>query len=189
MDDKNQDHFSEQTNQESGEQNTAPKRKNEMSRRQFLTYTLGGTTGFLAAGLLVPMVRFAVDPMLKKKTGADWVKVVEESKITDSPQSFKFQVHQVDGWYESTPKHEAWISKDKAGNIFALSPTCKHLGCRVEWKEEAHEYQCPCHGARYTLEGKQLKVANFPLDEFDVKIENGFVYVGTLHANKESKKA
>src|SRR5258708_7479795 len=88
------------------------KAKKEMSRRQFLTYTLGGTGGFLAAAMLVPMVRFAVDPVLQPKVTADWVKVVEESKITDTPVSFKFQIHQVDGWYESDPELEAWISKE-----------------------------------------------------------------------------
>jgi menaquinol-cytochrome c reductase iron-sulfur subunit len=162
--------------------------RSEMSRRQFLSYTLGGTGAFLAAAPLIPMIRFAVDPVLQKKKASDWVKVVEESKITDKPQSFKFTVHQVDGWYESDPKHEAWIAKDKSGNIFALSPKCKHLGCRVDWADAATEYHCPCHGARYTKEGKNLVVAPSPLDEFDVKIENGFVYLGSLHGNKTSQK-
>lgn len=163
-----------------------PIKKKEMSRRQFLSYTLGGTGGFLAAGMLVPMVRFAVDPILRPKASADWVKVVEASKITDVPKSFKFTIHQVDGWYESDPELEAWIAKDKGGNIFALNPTCKHLGCTVDWKES--EYHCPCHGARYTKEGKNLVVAPKPLDEYTVKIQDGFVYVGQLHENVTAKK-
>ena len=39
--------------------------KNRISRRQFLNYTLTGVGGFMAAGMLMPMVRFAVDPVLK----------------------------------------------------------------------------------------------------------------------------
>jgi menaquinol-cytochrome c reductase iron-sulfur subunit len=161
--------------------------KREMSRRQFLSYTLGGTGGFLAAGVMIPMVRFAVDPILQPKKTADWVKVVEESKITDQPKSFKFQIHQVDGWYESDPELEAWISKDKSGKIFALNPTCKHLGCTVAWGPQ--KYVCPCHGAEYTKEGKNLKVAPNPLDEYAVKIEQGIVYVGQLGPNKTAAKA
>jgi menaquinol-cytochrome c reductase iron-sulfur subunit len=160
--------------------------KREMSRRQFLSYTLGGTGGFLAAGLTVPMIRFAIDPVLKPKKAADWIKVVEEAKVTAEPKSFKFQVHQVDGWYESDPELEAWISKDDSGKIFALNPTCKHLGCTVNWNGSAkfkNEYYCPCHEAHYTKDGKNLAVAPLPLDEYDVKVENGFVYVGQLHAN------
>ncbi|WP_438445628.1 ubiquinol-cytochrome c reductase iron-sulfur subunit [Gorillibacterium sp. sgz5001074] len=160
--------------------------KREMSRRQFLSYTLGGTGGFLAAGLTVPMIRFAIDPVLKPKKAADWIKVVEESKVTKEPKSFKFQIHQVDGWYESDVELEAWISIDDKGKIFALNPTCKHLGCTVNWNGNTkfpEQYFCPCHEAHYDKNGKNLAVAPAPLDEYDVKIENGFVYVGQLHTN------
>nr|WP_150959822.1 ubiquinol-cytochrome c reductase iron-sulfur subunit [Aneurinibacillus sp. XH2] len=163
---------------------TSPKR--EMSRRQFLSYALGGTTAFMAMGPMIPMLRFAVDPILQTKGEADWVKVVEESKIQSEPQSFKFQVQQIDGWYESTPTLEAWIAKDDSGNIFALNPTCKHLGCTVNWNNPKfpNQYYCPCHDAHYTKEGKNLAVAPAPLDQYEVKIEGGFVYLGKLHPNE-----
>ena len=41
--------------------------KHNVSRRQFLNYTLTGVGGFMAAGMLMPMVRFAIDPVLKLK--------------------------------------------------------------------------------------------------------------------------
>lgn len=173
-------------NSEMNHQVVKQKTRREMSRRQFLAYTLGGTGGFLAAGMLVPMVRFAVDPLLQPKSTSEWVKVVEDSKITTTPKSFKFPVQQVDGWFESNPEVEAWIYKE--GNaIIALNPTCKHLGCIVTWEGDPsfnNQYACPCHGARYTKEGKQLTVANAPLDQYDTKIENGFIYVGPLHENE-----
>ena len=43
--------------------------KQRVSRRQFLNYTLTGVGGFMAAGMLMPMVRFAVDPVLKAEAG------------------------------------------------------------------------------------------------------------------------
>ncbi|AVF23361.1 menaquinol-cytochrome c reductase iron-sulfur subunit QcrA [Paenibacillus larvae subsp. larvae] len=164
--------------------------KREMSRRQFLAYTLGGTGGFMAAGMIAPMLRFAVDPVLKPKAKAEWIKVVEESKITEEPQSFTFKVHQVDGWYESDPEITTWIAKGSDGQIFALNPTCKHLGCTVGWnnnKEYKDQYFCPCHGAHYTKDGKNLAVAPKPLDQYDLKIEQGFVYLGELKANSRVK--
>ncbi len=130
------------------------------------------------------MVRFAVDPILTKKTEGTFVKVVEESKITNEPQEFKFQVHQVDGWYESDPEMAAWIAKDSQGNVFALSPVCKHLGCTINWNSQNdNQYFCPCHEAKYTKEGKNLKVAPSPLDEYDLKIEDGFIYLGPVKPN------
>ncbi|GLX68957.1 ubiquinol-cytochrome c reductase iron-sulfur subunit [Paenibacillus glycanilyticus] len=172
------------SNHEHQETAHRPVQRKEMSRRQFLSYTLGGTTAFMMGGAVLPMVRFAVDPLLAKKAEGTWVKVVEESKITNEPQEFKFQIHQVDGWYVSDPQLGAWITKDANGQIFALSPVCKHLGCTIGWNTLGqHEYNCPCHGARYTVDGKNLAVAPNPLDEYETKVENGFVYVGPVKAN------
>ena len=38
---------------------------NRVSRRQFLSYTLTGVGGFMAAGMLMPMLRFAIDQCYK----------------------------------------------------------------------------------------------------------------------------
>ncbi|WP_281886977.1 ubiquinol-cytochrome c reductase iron-sulfur subunit [Paenibacillus sp. YYML68] len=179
--------MNDHTSHDSQHQGQKPVKRREMSRRQFLSYTLGGAGAFMGAGMLVPMVRFAVDPVLQPKAKADWVKVVEEAQVTTTPKSFKFKVLQTDGWYESEPELEAWIAKDKAGNVFALNPTCKHLGCTVNWNgspEFKDEYYCPCHGAHYTADGKHLAVASAPLDEYEVKVEQGFVYLGQLGPNK-----
>lgn len=144
----------------------------------------------MGAGMLVPMLRFAVDPVLQPKTASAWVKVVEEAKVTAEPKSFKFKIHQVDGWYESEPELEAWISRGADGKVLALNPTCKHLGCTVNWNgspEFKDQYYCPCHGAHYTSEGKTLAVSPLSLDEYEVKVEGGFVYVGQLGPNKRHK--
>lgn len=178
--------MNDHNNQNEEQHGKKPKVKKEVTRRQFLAYTLGGTTAFMAAGMIVPMLRFAVDPVLQPKKESDWVKVVEESKVTDVPTVFSFEIHQVDGWYESDPQITAWISKGKDGKIFALNPTCKHLGCIVDWNnnpEYKDQYFCPCHGAHYTADGKNLAVSPAPLDEYAVKVENGFVYLGQLHPN------
>ncbi|SFE90798.1 menaquinol-cytochrome c reductase iron-sulfur subunit [Paenibacillus algorifonticola] len=172
------------SNHEHQESAHKPLQRKEMSRRQFLSYTLGGTTAFMMGGAVLPMVRFAVDPLLEKKTEGTFVKVVEESKITTDPQEFKFQIHQVDGWYVSDPELSAWVSKDANNKIFALSPICKHLGCTIAWNAKGKdEYDCPCHDARYTKDGKNITVAPNPLDEYEVKIENGFVYLGPVKPN------
>lgn len=166
-----------------------PVKRKEMTRRQFLSYTLGGAGAFMVGGAALPMIRFAVDPLLQPKQEGNFVKVIEESKVTNAPQQVDFKVHQIDGWYESDPKLQAWISKDDSGKVFALSPVCKHLGCLVGWGGPGakDEYHCPCHGARYDKNGKHLVVAPKPLDEYQVKIENGWVYLGPLGPNQHVK--
>jgi menaquinol-cytochrome c reductase iron-sulfur subunit len=174
-------------NQDKGKSAQQPTLRREMSRRQFLSYTLGGTGAFLISMPVIPMLRFTVDPLLQERQDTAWVKVVEEDKVTTEPQSFKFEVHTVDGWYEHNPKVEAWVAKDQNGEVFALSPICKHLGCTVNWDTNPqydNEYYCPCHGAHYTKDGKALAIAPAPLDQYSVKIENGWVYLGQVIPNK-----
>lgn len=163
-----------------------PPIRKEMSRRQFLTYTLGGATAFMVGGVTLPMVRFAVDPILQKKGEGAFVKVAEISKITSEPQEFTFELQQQDGWYSSTASLTAWIRKDESGNIYALSPICKHLGCTIGWntsKDYPDQYLCPCHGAHYTKDGKQLAVASKPLDEYKVMLKDDWVYLGEIIPN------
>ncbi|MCR8842942.1 ubiquinol-cytochrome c reductase iron-sulfur subunit [Paenibacillus sp. SC116] len=166
-----------------------PATRKEMSRRQFLSYTLGGAGAFMMGGAALPMVRFAVDPLLQEKAVTDYIKVVEESKLTAEPQEFSFKRLQVDGWYEDEAKLKAWITKDESG-ILALSPVCKHLGCTVGWNNSAahkDQYFCPCHGAFYTKDGKQMAIARAPLDEYEVKVDNGIVYLGAIKPNTRVK--
>lgn len=176
-------------NEEKNEEYAAEERpsvRKQMSRRQFLNYTLGGTGAFMMSLPLLTNLRFAVDPLLQEKQNADWVKVAKVEDITDTPQAFDFQRVVIDGWYKDNPKMEAWISRDDQGNIFALSPICKHLGCTVGWETSSqypNEYFCACHGAHYTKEGKNLAVAPEPLDEYEVKIDNGNVYLGNVVPN------
>jgi len=48
------------------------------------------------------------------------------------------------------------IYKDKNGGIHALSPTCTHVGCEVKWNNAELTWDCPCHGARYSYDGRVL---------------------------------
>lgn len=179
--------MSDETKQSSQQTGNKPAERREMSRRQFLSYTLGGTGAFMMSIPLIWNLRFAVDPLLQKETGSDFVKIANEADITAEPQSIKFEKHVVDGWYESDQVQEAWVFRDEAsGEIVALSPVCKHLGCTVNWNSSEQypdQFFCPCHGAHYTKLGKNLAVAPKPLDEYEVRVDNGVVYLGGIRPN------
>ncbi|MBQ7920409.1 MAG: FAD-dependent oxidoreductase [Lachnospiraceae bacterium] len=38
--------------------------------------------------------------------------------------------------------------------LFTDKPSCAHLGCKLEWNPDEQSWECPCHGSRYTGEGK-----------------------------------
>ncbi len=52
--------------------------------------------------------------------------------------------------------------------VSLLTPTvkrCPHLGCALKWNRAEHSWDCPCHGSRFTEEGKVLNnPANGNLD-------------------------
>lgn len=163
--------------------------KEDISRRQFLNYTLTGVGGFMAAGMLMPMVRFAIDPILEKGADQDMVAVTEVSKIGKEPKRFNFKVKQKDGWYESEVTESAWVYKNGKGELIALSPVCKHLGCTIDWNTDpSHpsQFYCPCHGGRYEKDGTNIKGTPplAPLDVYDSKVKDGKLYLGKAKPRK-----
>jgi glycine/D-amino acid oxidase-like deaminating enzyme/nitrite reductase/ring-hydroxylating ferredoxin subunit len=46
--------------------------------------------------------------------------------------------------------------RDNYGTMHALSPVCTHAGCIVNWNGEEKSWDCPCHGARYDIDGNVL---------------------------------
>jgi Rieske Fe-S protein len=48
------------------------------------------------------------------------------------------------------------LHKDKNGKLHALSPTCTHMKCSVSWNLAEQSWDCPCHGARFSGDGKVL---------------------------------
>ena len=54
-----------------------------------------------------------------------------------------------------------------------LTPTpkrCPHLGCALKWNKEERTWDCPCHGSRFTKDGKLINnPSNDNLKEFNKK--------------------
>lgn len=48
------------------------------------------------------------------------------------------------------------LYRNEEDELRALSPTCTHMGCHVTWNEMERSWDCPCHGARYGIDGTVL---------------------------------
>lgn len=46
--------------------------------------------------------------------------------------------------------------RDPHGNLTCVSPICTHMGCIVHWNRAERTWDCPCHGARYSPDGKVI---------------------------------
>ncbi len=40
--------------------------------------------------------------------------------------------------------------------ITPTAPRCPHMGCALKYNREEHSWDCPCHGSRFTKDGKLI---------------------------------
>lgn len=48
------------------------------------------------------------------------------------------------------------VYKSEGGKIFKINPVCSHLGCELSWNNLEKTWDCPCHGSRFTYDGKSI---------------------------------
>jgi glycine/D-amino acid oxidase-like deaminating enzyme/nitrite reductase/ring-hydroxylating ferredoxin subunit len=48
------------------------------------------------------------------------------------------------------------LYKDESGVMHAVNPACTHVKCAVAWNAAEKSWDCPCHGARYSVDGEVL---------------------------------
>ncbi len=46
------------------------------------------------------------------------------------------------------------VYRNSEGLLKAYTAVCPHLGCVVQWNADEKSFDCPCHGSRFTHEGK-----------------------------------
>jgi len=68
----------------------------------------------------------------------------------------------------------------------AVSAVCTHLGCITQWKPEANQIACPCHGSKFTPEGAKISgPAPAPLPHFSITLTaDGELLVNKLQTVK-----
>lgn len=46
--------------------------------------------------------------------------------------------------------------KGLSKGVFSATPKCTHMGCALEWNPDELSWDCPCHGSRFTSDGKVI---------------------------------
>ncbi|MCI5221660.1 MAG: hypothetical protein D3924_03000 [Candidatus Electrothrix sp. AR4] len=107
----------------------------QKNRRGFISGMLSWTGALTGITLLYPLLRFAgftVKPKPKH------IKVPAPLPVSGFHAERDFIL-----FAQGT---EAW----------AVSRTCTHLGCRLNFLEDKQLIECPCHQSRFTEEGKLI---------------------------------
>jgi cytochrome b6-f complex iron-sulfur subunit len=134
-------------------------------RRLFLTWILGGIGVVLAAAAGWPVWRYLAP---RKGAGEGATVTVPRDKVPlGGAHFFTFR------------GHPAVVLQEKAGEFTALTAVCTHLGCIVKWQKDKGEFLCPCHGGRFSAEGKVLGgPPPKPLESYPVNVQADNVVIG-----------
>ncbi len=162
-------------------------------RRSFLGALLALGSFCVGALLSVPLIRFALFPLLRRTTDLEPSPVGSLSEFSSlgEPVARTIQVEQVDGWRKAVSEKTVYVTKDTHGQLCVLSSICPHLGCTVPWVSAKKEFVCPCHGGVFAPDGS--RVSGPPLrgmDSLETVNKDGqllvrFQYFRQLIAEKE----
>ncbi len=90
------------------------------------------------------------------KEGADVVKTFIAGKFAAEKIRAVGELAIGEGKIVKYAGHSIAMYKDELHNIHACNPTCPHIGCTVAWNNAEKSWDCPCHGARYAVNGELL---------------------------------
>jgi menaquinol-cytochrome c reductase iron-sulfur subunit len=163
------------------------------SRRSFLGVLLALGSFFVGTLLSVPLIRFALFPLLRRTTEVKTSSVGELSEFSSltEPVMRTIQIEQVDGWRKAVSEKAVYITKDSQGQLRVLTSICPHLGCTVPWNKEKNQFVCPCHGASFTADGNRVSGPSLRgMDTLETSVQDGqlqvrFQYFRQLVSDKE----
>jgi len=150
-----------------------------MSRREFTKVVSAFLGGIMGVTLGIPIIGYVIGPALKSQDTDEWIPVGPlENFPLNEPTLFTFNLTQVNGWERTTNSYGAYVLRTSDTNVEIRSNRCTHLSCRVAWDDAEQVYKCPCHNARFSIEGEVLYgPPPRPLDIYETKIEDGVVYL------------
>lgn len=143
-----------------------PKPQAKPPRRRVVEMLLGG--GLLASfgSFLYPVLRYLVPPPVAE-LGGDQVVACKNGEL--KPNSYKIFR------FGSGP---GLLIRDSDGSYRALSATCTHLGCIVQYRGDLQEIWCACHNGLYDLNGRNISgPPPRPLEAYEVHLQGEEVVV------------
>lgn len=147
-----------------------PNGPGEVNRRDFLNEITFSALGIAAVGSAIVTYRYLspnvlFEPPTKFRAG--------------SPDLYPI------GTVTYLPDQQVYIVRTSDG-FYAVSAVCTHLGCITQWKPEADQIACPCHGSKFKPDGVKIEgPAPRPLSHFLITLTlDGELQVDKLETMK-----
>ncbi len=135
-------------------------------RRRFVEVLLG--TGFIATAIafIYPVLRYLVPPKTSD-LGSDSIVAGRVGELKpNSGKIFRFG------------NRPGLLIRTASGEYRAMSATCTHLSCTVQYRPDLHEVWCACHNGTYDLNGRNISgPPPRPLELFEVRVSGDEIFV------------
>jgi Rieske Fe-S protein len=115
------------------------------SRRSWLTYLLGTSLGATLVSFLYPILRYLVPPVTSEPSLSEIELDVKASDI--APNSGRIVP------FAGKP---IILFRTAAGELRALTATCTHLACTVQYRGDRGDIWCACHNGVYDGNGTNI---------------------------------
>jgi cytochrome b6-f complex iron-sulfur subunit len=136
------------------------------ARRSFVKALLGGGVLASAATFIYPVLRYVVPPAATD-IGGDSVVAAHLGELkANTAKIFKFG------------SHPGLLVMGADGEYHAMSATCTHLSCTVQYRPDTHQVWCACHNGTYDMAGRNVSgPPPRPLELFDVHVQGQDIVV------------
>jgi cytochrome b6-f complex iron-sulfur subunit len=138
----------------------------DLPRRHFVNILLGTGLVASAASFFYPILRYLVPPKLPD-LGGDAVLAARVAELKpNTAKTFRFGTR------------PGLLIETAAGEYRAMSATCTHLGCTVQYRPDLREIWCACHNGMYDLNGRNISgPPPRPLEAFEVQVRGDEIFV------------
>lgn len=149
-----------------------------MSRRQLLNFLTGTVVASTVGGALYPVAKYFIPPAESSEGGAVIAKdilgkPIPAGQILAEPAGTRALVAGLAG----EPTYLT-VKQDGTLDVMGIVDNCTHLGCTFPWNEINQEFQCPCHGSRYSADGSVLRgPAPLPLKLVGVAVKDNAILI------------
>ncbi len=136
------------------------------ARRRFMEFLLGGGLVASAIAFIYPVLRYLIPPP-SADLGSSTVVAGRVGEL--KPNSGKIFA------FGSRP---ALLIRTADGDYRAMSATCTHLNCTVQYRDDLREVWCACHNGFYDLNGRNIAgPPPRPLQAYDVHVRGDEIIV------------
>lgn len=138
-----------------------PAAPEQTSRRTLLRWLTHGLGAAFTATLGVPVAMYLMDPRNRPARPGAFKAVARLSELkVGVPFEATIRETRRDAWtlHPDDVVGRVWLVRQQDDSVTALTTTCPHLGCSVNF--ERGKFVCPCHNGTFDVSGARVAPAS-----------------------------